>query len=144
MELRPLTPADLPAAAQTFMVTFNAAPWNEAWTLESASTCLSDLLATPRAACLGAWEAGQCLGAVLGHDLIRDRGVSHQISEMFILPLAQRRGVGRALMTRHLAEAESRGVGSVHLLTARDSSAEAFYSELNFRRARQQIMLVRP
>lgn len=63
-----------------------------------------------------AWEAGQCLGAVLG----------------------------RALMTRYLAEAESRGANSVYLLTTRDSSAEAFYTRLNFRRTRQQIMLVRP
>ncbi|MFK7603673.1 GNAT family N-acetyltransferase [Deinococcus sp. SM5_A1] len=144
MELRLLTPADLPAAAQTIMVTFNAAPWNEAWTLGRASACLSDLLATPRAACLGAWDGDECMGAVLGHDLVNAEGLSHRISEMFVLPLAQRRGVGRALLTWHLAEAESRGVSSVHLLTVRDSAAEAFYSKLGFRRARQQIMLVRP
>ncbi|QFP77934.1 GNAT family N-acetyltransferase [Deinococcus sp. AJ005] len=52
--------------------------------------------------------------------------------------------LGRALMTRYLAEAESRGANSVYLLTTRDSSAEAFYTRLNFRRTRQQIMLVRP
>ncbi len=63
---------------------------------------------------------------------------------MFVLPLAQRCGVGRALLTRYLAEAEGRGVSSVHLLTARDFSAEMFYSELGFRRVSRQIMLVRP
>ncbi|CAM3699678.1 hypothetical protein [Deinococcus frigens] len=52
MELRPLTSADLSAAAQAFTLTFNATPWNETWTLQSASVCLSDLLMVPRAACL--------------------------------------------------------------------------------------------
>lgn len=144
MELRPLTSADLSAAAQAFTQTFNAAPWNETWTLETSSACLSDLLATPRAACLGAWEEGQCLGAVLGHDLINAGGLSHHISEMFVCAQVQRRGVGRALLTRHLAEAQGRGVGNVHLLTARDSPAEAFYAEFSFCRARQQILLVWP
>ncbi len=144
MELRSLLPGEVPAAARTFMATFNAAPWQEAWTLDTARACLSDLLALPRASSVGAWEGGECLGAVLGHDLIKDHGLSHEVRELFVHPQAQGRGVGRTLLNRYVAQAQARGVNSLYLLTARDSPAEGFYAASGFRRARRQIVLVRP
>ncbi|GGM09785.1 GNAT family N-acetyltransferase [Deinococcus aerophilus] len=144
MELRPLTPGEVPAAAQTFVATFNAAPWQEAWTLDTAGACLSDLLALPRASAVGAWEDGQCLGAVLGHDSVKDHGLTHEIRELFVHPQVQGRGVGRTLLTRHMAQAQERGVNSLYLLTARDSPAEGFYVASGFRQARRQTVLVRP
>lgn len=134
----------LPAVADAFVATFNAEPWNEAWTAETALACLRDLLALPRASHLAAWDGALCLGGVLGHDGVKDHGLTHEVREMFVRPEAQGRGVGRALLTRHLAGAEARGVRSVSLLTARDSVGEAFYTRLGFRCARRQIVLVRP
>jgi len=144
LQLRPISEEDLPPVADAFTTSFNAEPWTEAWTLETATACLRDLLALPRASHLAAWEGGTCLDAVLGHDSVKDHGLTHEVREMFVCPGAQGRGVGRELLSRHLAGAEGRGVNSVFLLTARDSVGEAFYSRLGFRRARRQIVLVRP
>ncbi|WP_160329943.1 GNAT family N-acetyltransferase [Deinococcus grandis] len=136
--------ADLPALTDAFRATFGAAPWNEAWTDESARAALSDLLATPRSAALVAWDGAVCVGAVLGRDQVRDSFLSHEVQEMFVRPERQRGGVGRALLDAHLAAASARGVTNVSLLTARESPAEAFYSHLGFRRAGRMVLLVRP
>lgn len=144
MDLRPASVADLPALADAFCATFGAAPWNEAWTDESARAALSDLLATPRSAALVAWDGAVCVGAVLGRDQVRDSFLSHEVQEMFVRPEHQRGGVGRALLDAHLAAAGARGVTNVSLLTAQESPAEAFYSHLGFRRAGRMVLLVRP
>lgn len=70
--------------------------------------------------------------------------MTHQIKEFFIHPAAQRQGVGKKLAQAYLDELGRRGVLSTYLLTARDSDAEHFYASLGFRRARRQVVLVRP
>lgn len=144
MDVRLLTSAHLPAVAEAFVTTFSAPPWNEAWSTESALACLQDLLALPRASAFAAWEGEQCLGAILGHDSVKDHGLTHEVKELFVRPDIQGRGVGKALMAAHLQRLEEGGINNVYLLAARDSEAEEFYSRLGFRRARRQIVLVRP
>ena len=144
MKLRPATPDDLPALADAFRATFNAAPWNEAWTDDSARAALSDLLATPRSAALVAWDGDVCVGAVLGRDQVRDTHLSHEVQEMFVRPERQRGGVGGALLDAHLNAVQAREITNVSLLTARESAAEAFYGRFGFRRAGRMVLLVRP
>ena len=42
--VEPLTAAHLPRACQMFMAAFNAPPWNDAWTEETAGRRLAQLL----------------------------------------------------------------------------------------------------
>ncbi|WP_309569788.1 GNAT family N-acetyltransferase [Deinococcus sp.] len=144
MNLHTLSPGQLDAVSGAFVVTFNAAPWNEAWTHAAATSALGDLLDMPRASALAAWEGKECVGAILGRDRVHDTHLSHEILELFVRPSAQRQGVGQALVGAHLAQAEERGIKALSLLTARDSPAEAFYAALGFRRAQRMVLLLRP
>ena len=144
MEFRPVSPTDLPRLAEAFIATFSAEPWSEAWTMDSALACLADLLALPRAAHLTVLDEGVCLGAIFGFDHVKEHGLTHEIKELFIHPQARGQGIGQALMVRYLTERHLSGVNNVYLLTARDTPSEEFYGRLGFRRARQQVVLVRP
>ncbi len=126
------------------MATFNAEPWAENWTTESALACLHDLLALPRAVNLTVLDDGACLGAIFGHDCVKGHGLSHEIKELFVPPRAQGQGIGQALMVRYLTERHLGGVNNIYLLTARDPISEEFYGRLGFRRAERQVVLVRP
>ena len=144
MKVRPVQSIDLPVIASTFQSTFNAAPWNEQWTHESALACLRDLLALPRGLALAVWDGSMCVGGAFGFDQQKDTALTHEIKEFFIHPDRQGQGMGKQLMKAYLPELEARGISSIYLLTARDSSAEQFYGRLGFRRARRQMVLVRP
>ncbi|UQN08434.1 GNAT family N-acetyltransferase [Deinococcus sp. QL22] len=144
MEIRPLESGDLPNVTQVFIATFNAAPWGESWTQETASNCLKEMLMLPRSVAWGAWENDQCLGAALGHDQQKDTALTHEIKEVFVNPQRQGQGIGKNLLNAYIEAVLGRGVKSIYLLTAQDSDAEAFYQRAEFRRARRQIVLVRP
>lgn len=144
MEFRQVTSSDIPALAQAFQTTFAAQPWGEQWSLESASACLQDLLSLPRAYSMAVWDDQFCMGAIFGHDAVKDHGLTHEIKELFVPPDAQGQGIGQALMVRYLTEIHLRGVNNVYLLTARDTDSEVFYGRLGFRRANRQVVLVRP
>ncbi len=144
MEFRPVSFSDLPALAQTFVQTFNGEAWQEKWSQESALACLEDLLQLPRAASLAVWDEGDCLGAVFGHDTVKDYGLAHEIKELLVHPQARGQGIGQALMVRYLTERHLHGVNHVYLMTVRKPDGEQFYARLGFRRAERQVVLVRP
>ena len=138
-----LSTQDLAACVSLYTETFNAPPWNESWRVEDATQRLVDFLAMPRAH--GVWmraSNGDLLGFALGH-LERSRGEDHfLLKEMCVRSARQRQGHGTALL-----EALADQMPDVHhwyLLTARDSSASAFYEKNGFRPAGRIAVFVRP
>lgn len=138
-----LTSDVLGACVSLYVETFNAAPWNESWEIEDATLRLSDFLATPRAygVCLSDSD-DHLLGFALGH-LERSGTDDHfLLKEMCVRSSLQRLGHGTRLL-----DALAEGLGDVrhwYLLTARDSSASAFYEKNGFRPAGRMGVFVRP
>lgn len=143
--ITPLNVESLAECVSLYVDTFNAPPWDEAWTTDDASLRLNDFLATPRSTGLCLWGGeprGDLQGFVLGH-LERSGADDHfLIQEMCVRRTLQRQGCGTRLLGV-LAQTLPT-VNQWYLLTARDSEASAFYEKNGFRPARRQAVFVRP
>ena len=138
-----LTRDSLFACASLYVETFNGPPWNEAWTINDATRRLSDLLGTPQAHGITLSDSdGHLIGFALGHTE-RSVGEDHfLLKEMCVLTREQRHGYGSTLLAA-LAE-QLPDVQKWYLLTARESTASAFYEKNGFRPAGRMGVFVRP
>ena len=118
----------------TAMVAIERASFSDPWTAAAiASTLRYDhmrvLVAEERGE-LGGDGAGRPLGYVVA----MDAGQEAEIADLAVAPDARRRGIGRALIDRLLADLEAEGVESV-FLEVRESNrgARALYESRAFR-----------
>lgn len=67
--IRMLTPADLEQASKVFTSVFNAAPWNEPWSLQTSYKRLLDISMTPGYIGIGYFHSnGQMIGFLAGNE----------------------------------------------------------------------------
>lgn len=65
--IRPISMDDMEHVAALYREVFNAPPWNDAWTDETASRRLTETLQTPQAFGLLLWLDGVLVGVAMGH-----------------------------------------------------------------------------
>lgn len=140
--LVPLDPARLPAATALFVDVFNAPPWNDRWTPETAGRRLQDLLDTPGyagSALVG--TDGSLVGLVGGYRQRWYDGWHFYLAEMAVARDQQRNGLGSRLVTGFLDGLDD--VDGVYLLTDAGGAAGSFYAKHGFRPARRQSVMSR-
>ena len=119
--LRPLTAADLPAAAALEAACFSP-PWTER---QLAADLDNDLLSL--------WAAEGEDGALLGYAEVRavlDEGTLERIA---VAPAARRRGIGEALLDRLIREGRGRLAFLTLEVRAGNAAAIGLYEKLGFR-----------
>jgi N-acetylglutamate synthase-like GNAT family acetyltransferase len=110
--LRPATPADEPAVAA--LLTASALP------LDGVHEALSSFVV--------AEEAGAIVG-VAGIEACGTTGEHALLRSVAVAPAWRNRRLGRALVTRAIAEAERRGTKALYLLT---TTADAYFPSFGF------------
>ncbi|MBQ8079535.1 MAG: GNAT family N-acetyltransferase [Oscillospiraceae bacterium] len=131
---------DMPRLAESYMRTFNGAPWWDRWDKDTALRRLQDLFRSPGYYGLALWEENLPLGAVIGRTERYYDGDCFQIVEFWIEPRVQRSGCGRRLMEALRTELTKRGIAKIYLLTMQDASTQGFYEKNGF--AMQEGMCV--
>jgi aminoglycoside 6'-N-acetyltransferase I len=138
----PLGADGLAAAVELFVDVFNAPPWNDRWSAESAGQRLLDLVDTPGYAGAALVDAdGAMLGFVGGYRQRWYDGWHFYLAEMAITRRRQRGGLGTRLLSDFLTGLDD--VSGVYLLTQVDGAAAAFYAKLGFRPAGRQSVMTR-
>ena len=100
---------------------------------------VTGLLANESFWAIGAFEAGEAIGCITGHELAMTR---HERTELFVYDLAvrvddQRRGIGRQLVNALVTSAADRGIDVVFVPADDDDThALAFYANLGGRPAK--------
>lgn len=141
LECRPLSVHDLPVVTALYCEVFNAPPWNDAWTADTASSRLRDILTTPGSLGLLAWQDGQLAGCILGYYEQWFDGVHFYLKEMFVHPTFQRRGIGTRMLHELQRTLGDRGVRRIYLLTDRDGAAAGFYEAQGFYQSPRMVMM---
>jgi aminoglycoside 6'-N-acetyltransferase I len=118
----------LDECARLLMATFNAEPWNDNYTLDTAGKQLAWILGVP--GCVGLVSiADGVVAFAIGYREPTDVGDIFYLSIFCVRPDAQRTGVGSRLLG-HLEEyLGKRGVKAIHLGTDKGTPAEAFYKK---------------
>lgn len=125
MSIRVMDREDIPRCAQLFCSAFNAEPWNDHWTDETATRRLTQFLDTPTSYGLVMEEDGVPIAFILGQREQYYDGPRFYIQEF----CCARRGGGYG--SGLLAELERRmkdeGVVRLYLMTIHGDATEGYY-----------------
>ena len=131
----------LDECARLYVSTFNAEPWNQRWTLETAHKKLAWTMGVPG---FSGWVLSLGDGIVAfaaGYLQQEDEGEAFYLAILCVGPNAQGTGVGSRL-TGHLEdELGKQGVRKVYLITRRDTPAQAFYGKHAYRVSDEEIIM---
>ena len=119
-------PEHLDECAHLFMTAFNAEPWNDEYTLDTAKKQLAWHLEVP--GCLGLVAVKDGIVAfAIGYREPTDVGDVFHLSIFCVRPDAQRTGVGSRLLWHLEERLRDTGIRTVYLGTRKGTPAEDFY-----------------
>ena len=124
----PIYYPDLKALALSYMNTFNAPPWNDCWTEETAFDRVDGLLCGYGRFGYAAWQEGSLTGSVISEREFYYDGVVCRIIELWTDPAYRGRGIGRRL----IEEVRRSAGGNVYLITKKTPETVGFYGKCGF------------
>ena len=122
-----MTENHLNELAQLYVETFNAAPWNDEWTFETARKRLQQLLHSEEPFGLCVYHGGQLCGAVLGVLEQYFDGPMYNLHEYWVKNEMRGKGIGSKLFAETEKRLLERGVKNIILITAKGDATEHFY-----------------
>lgn len=142
--LDPLRGSDVVAAAALYVSVFNAPPWNEHWSPDSARDRLAAMMDTPGYVGLGLWDDDGLVGFAIGHTEQYWLRYHYLLQEMCIRTDLQGKGLGSRLLAALVEQLSGFDVELVYLITMREGPAADFYSRNGFSPAgRSHVMVCR-
>jgi aminoglycoside 6'-N-acetyltransferase I len=139
--IEPLREEHLDECAHLYVSTFNAEPWNQRWTLETARKKLAWTLGVQ--GFLG-WVLSLDDGIVAfaaGYRQQEDKGEVFYLAILCVGLEAQGTGLGSRLTGYLEEELGKGGVKKVYLITLRDTPAQAFYGKHGYKVSNEDIVM---
>lgn len=127
--------------AELYIKAFNAEPWNDKWTLETAHKRLKDISISPNFEGVLYIEDGQIKGAIFGNYEQYYEGLHYNLREMFISNELQGRGIGSKLINKLEERLEKLGVTTIILFTSTGNRTSQFYLNNNFSQWNSMAMM---
>ncbi len=128
--------------ARLFMTAFNAEPWNDSYTLDTAKRQLAWHLEVP--GCVGLVTVNDGIVAfAIGYQEPTDVGDVYHLSIFCVRPDVQRTGVGSRLLRTLEDRLRESGVKTVYLGTNKGTPAEAFYRKHGYTVSEEEIEMSR-
>ena len=126
--------------AHLFMTAFNAEPWNDSYTLDTAKKQLAWHLEVP--GCVGLVFVNDGIVAfAVGYREPTDVGDVFHLSIFCVRPDAQRTGVGSRLLKRLEELLGKSAVNTIYLGTNKGTPAEAFYKKHGYKVSDEEIIM---
>jgi ribosomal protein S18 acetylase RimI-like enzyme len=132
---------NLAECAALFVKVFNNPPWNENWEVESVALRLDDCYRTPGFIGVAVRAESEIVGFAVGYIERWDKGQHFYLKEMCVATEQQNGGVGTALLLALEERLKAKGAEKLYLLTARDTSAQAFYEKRGFYVSPRMVMM---
>ncbi|WP_432665723.1 GNAT family N-acetyltransferase [Wukongibacter baidiensis] len=123
---------DLKECARLYVNVFNAEPWNDKWTIETAYNRLHDIYVSPKFAGIKYVEEGIIKGAVFGNCEQWYEGMHFNIREMFVTNELQGKGIGSKMLKSLEERIQEFGVNTIILFTEKNCHTDRFYRKNGF------------
>ncbi|MCB2312953.1 GNAT family N-acetyltransferase [Clostridium tagluense] len=118
--------------SELYIEVFNAEPWNDKWTLETAHKRLNDIYISTNFEGVLYVEDEQIKGAIFGNYEQFYDGIHYNLREMFISNELQGQGIGSKLINELEKRLKGIGVTTIILFTSKENKTSEFYSKNNF------------
>ncbi|MDZ7544088.1 GNAT family N-acetyltransferase, partial [Clostridium perfringens] len=111
-----------------YVETFNSPPWNDEWTIETASKRLYQMINCEGFYGLIAYKEEMVVGMILGSEEQFFNGLMFNIKEFCIKNEMRNNGIGTILLKEFENRLKNRGVTEIILFTSREDGTEGFYN----------------
>lgn len=132
---------DIPALAELYAETFNAAPWNEQWTKETAEKRLFQMINVESFFGLCAYHNGELCGLILGCMEQYYDGINFYLREFCVKNSMRGQGIGAEILNTFEERLSQMDIKEIYLNTTRNSSAERFYNKQNYQNHEHLILM---
>lgn len=132
---------DIPQLARLYVETFNAPPWNDGWTEETAGRRLHQMIHVEDFYGLCAYEDGVLCGMILGcMEQYYDR-MNFSIREFCVSNQKRGQGLGTKIFRYFEEQLKEKGVDTVLLYTLRAPSTMGFYEKQEMEEAEELVLM---
>ena len=138
-----MTENHLDELAQLYVETFNAEPWNDEWTFETARKRLYMMLHTHVSFGLCVFQEGQMCGAVLGTTEQYFDGLMFEVKEYWVKNELRGKGIGSKLFGEMEKRLQGREVKNIILITAKGNATEHFYHKQGMETAPDMVFMTK-
>ena len=130
MIIKKILKSDLKDLSRLMVSVYNASPWNNKWTEETAFESLVTLLEFPTFYGNIIVDEDRIIGAIMGHTRRYATETTYYIDEFFVSEEYRRQGVASNLYKSTIDELKKLGVNGAFFTTLRNTPAYNFYIKM--------------
>lgn len=130
MIIKKILKSDIKDLARLMVSVYNAPPWNNKWTEETAFESLVTLLEFPTFYGNIIIDEDRIIGAIMGHTRRYATETTYYIDEFFVSEEYRRKGVASNLYKSTIDELKKLGVNGAFFTTLRNTPAYNFYIKM--------------
>lgn len=139
--IRNFLPTDLETCARLLIEAYNAEPWNNHWTMETATRYLGEFASSDQFVGFVICKDDAVIGAMFAHRKTWWTNDELFVDEFYIAPPFQRQGHGESLLEHAERYAKSQNLAGLTLLTNKYFPAKRFYEKHNYALAEHVIYM---
>lgn len=139
--IRNFLPSDLEACARLLIEAYNAEPWNNHWTMETATRYLTEFASCDQFVGFVVYQDDAMIGAMFAHRKTWWTNDELFVDELYIAPRLQRQGFGESLLEHAEQYAKSQNLAGLTLLTNKYFPAKRFYEKHNYTLAEHVVYM---
>lgn len=132
IKYKELTKEHINEIAEIYVRAFNSEPWNDVWTIESASKRISQMINCEGFDGLVAYEDEKMVGMILGNHEFYYNGMHFHIKEFCVDLTLRGKGAGSKLIEEFTKRLKNKGINEIILFTSRGDGTEGFYKKHGF------------
>jgi len=127
--------------AKLYMSVFNNTPWNDSWTMPTASLRIENMMRTNTFIGKALYADEKLLGLIWGQKEQFYNGMHFQIQEFCVETNRQSQGIGTVLLNELTNSLKEENITNVFLLTSRGLNTEGFYKNKGFSTSEYMILM---
>lgn len=133
MEYREIIREDIKLLSPLFMESFNSEPFNEIWTIETATKRLEHTFGLNDFYGLSAWEEGKLCGFIMGQFEPFYDNKEFVVKEFAVNNAMRGNGIGSKIINEFEKRLKEKGVKNITLLTLKGNLTEGFYNKNGYK-----------
>ncbi len=139
----PLQDVSVDACARLYMSVFNAEPYLDSWTEQTARKRILELTGTPGFVGYTHIEDSRPVGLIMGYTRQWYNGLSFDLQDVCVDLDYQGRGIGTSLCNLLEEVLRQQGVHRIFLLTLRGGPGDIFYTKRGYHYASRTMVMVK-
>lgn len=141
MKFEEITLLDINELSNVYIESFNSPPWNDEWTIETASKRLHQMINCEGFYGIKAYEEETLCGMILGSQEQFYNGIMFNIKEFCVHNKMRNTGIGTKIFTEFESRLKKIGITEIVLITSRKDTTEGFYQKRGLKSYDTMVMM---